>query len=139
MSKTDIRCIQRFSNFKKALSKLTEVAKNRTIDNLSELEQDGLIHRFEYTYVLAWKTLQDLLEDKGYKDIKGLNPVIDQAFQDGYLCDSEAWEKMKKSRDLTSHTYNSETAQNIAEEILETYCFALKDLEDYLELEKYGK
>jgi len=88
---------------------------------------------------LAWKTLQDLLEDKGYKDIKGPNPVIDQAFQDGYLYDSEAWEKMKKSRDLTSHTYNSETAQNIAEEILETYYFALKDLEDYLELEKYGK
>ena len=37
MSKTDIRWIQRFSNFEKALSKLTEVAKNRTIDNLSEL------------------------------------------------------------------------------------------------------
>ena len=135
----DIRWIQRFQNYKKAMSKLAEVAKSKTVNELSELEREGLIQRFECTYELAWKTLQDLLEAKGYKNITGPNPVIEQAFQDGYLQDSSAWKQMKKSRDLTSHTYNSETAQDIAEKILAIYYFALKDLEDVLDLEKYGK
>lgn len=60
MENNDIRWEQRFSNFKKALSKLGEVAAIKTIDDLSELEKEGLIQRFEYTYELAWKTLQAL-------------------------------------------------------------------------------
>ena len=90
MPLTDIRWIQRFQNYKKAMSKLAEVAKSKTVNELSELEREGLIQRFECTYELAWKTLQDLLEAKGYKNITGPNPVIEQAFQDGYLQDSSA-------------------------------------------------
>jgi hypothetical protein len=43
---------------------------------LTELEMEGLVQRFEYTFELAWKVLQDFLEYKGYKDITGPNPVL---------------------------------------------------------------
>jgi len=79
MQNKDTRWVQRFSNYKKALSKLAEVVTERTEDSLSELEKEGLIQRFEYTFELAWKTLQDLLEFKGYLDINGPNPVLEQS------------------------------------------------------------
>jgi hypothetical protein len=88
MANKDIRWLQRFSNLKKAFLRLKEAVDT---ENLSELEREGLIQRFEYTYELAWKTLQDLLEAKGYLDIKGPTPVFQQAFQDGYITDGEAW------------------------------------------------
>ncbi|GAB2786053.1 hypothetical protein GCM10027275_33110 [Rhabdobacter roseus] len=52
MENKDIRWQQRFSNFTKALAKLAEVVKERG-DDLSELETEGMIQRFEYTFELA--------------------------------------------------------------------------------------
>jgi len=40
------------------------------------LEVQGLIQAFEYTFELAWKTLQDLLAYKGFQDITGPKPVL---------------------------------------------------------------
>jgi len=139
MQNKDIRWEQRFSNFKKALAKLAEVVKGKPLDDLSELEKDGLIQRFEYTFELAWKTLQDLLEYKGYRDITGPNPVLEQALKDGYLQNEKGWRNMKKSRELTSHTYNSKTAEDIAEDITKQYFDLLQNLEIRLEEERGGK
>ena len=138
MQDQDIRWQQRFMNFKKALAKLSEVFEDRD-EELSELETEGMIQRFEYTYELAWKTLQDLLRYKGYLDIAGPTPVLEQAFKDGYLTDAEGWRAMKKSRELTSHTYNSETAEAIAESITHAYHKLLSDLSYRLELERGGQ
>lgn len=129
----DIRWLQRFSNFNKALSQL-EKFKNK--ESLNELEEQGLIKAFEYTFELAWKTLQDLLREKGYEDITGPKPVIDQCFLDGYIIDGEGWVKMQKSRNLTSHTYNEETADEIASAVLSLYYPLFKDLQKRLDSEK---
>lgn len=64
----DIRWLQRYSNFHKACQRLVEVTESgTTIDDLSELEQEGLVQRFEYTFELSWKVMQDLLIYKGYE------------------------------------------------------------------------
>lgn len=139
MEHKDIRWVQRFSNFKKALAKLGEVAAVGETDHLSELEKEGMIQRFEYTFELAWKTLQDLLEYKGYQDIAGPNPVLEQSLKDGYITDEKQWRNMKKSRELTSHTYNSETADEIADNIISAYYTLFLKLEQKLEDEKGGK
>jgi len=114
----DIRWLQRFQNFNKAFSQL-EIYISQ--DGLNKLEEQGLIKAFEYTYELSWKTLQDLLEEKGYTDVRGPKPVIQQGFQDGYIADGEAWMRMHVSRNLTSHTYNEETANEIVEKIRDEY------------------
>ena len=136
MEKNDIRWEQRFDNFKKALAKLREVATRDDVTQLSELEKEGMIQRFEYTFELAWKTLQDLLEHKGYNDIAGPNPVLGQSLKDGYITDEKQWRSMKRSRELTAHTYNSDTADDIAQQITVSYYGMLKALEDRLEHEK---
>ncbi|WP_345082126.1 nucleotidyltransferase substrate binding protein [Nemorincola caseinilytica] len=135
----DIRWEQRFSNFKKALAKLGEVALQENIDDLSDLEKEGMIQRFEYTFELAWKTLQDLLRYKGYLDIAGPNPVLERSLKDGYISGENAWRRMKKSRELTSHTYNSDTADEIAQNIVDEYYDLLTSLEQRLEKERGGK
>lgn len=124
MSK-DIRWQQRFSNFLKAFNQLEKFLKH---ENLNELEMQGLIKAFEYTYELSWKTLQDLLREKGYKDVAGPKPVIEQSFQDGYIMKGKGWMRMHKSRNLASHTYDEETATEIIKGIRTEYFSLLQEL-----------
>ena len=133
MKNKDIRWLQRFNNFNKAFKQLE---KFNQAQNLNEMERQGLIKAFEYTFELSWKTLQDLLKDKGYIDIVGPRPVIEQCFQDGYIADGIGWMRMHKSRNLTSHTYDEETAEEIITQIRSEYYSLLKDLIIKLEIEK---
>ncbi len=126
----DIHWQQRFISYNKVFHQLEKFIAD---ENLNEMETQGLIKSFEYTYELAWKTLQDLLKDKGYKDVTGPKPVIKQSFQDGYIADGEAWMRMHESRNLTSHTYDEETAGEIVEKIRSEYFFLLKNLRKTLE------
>lgn len=127
----DIRWLQRFSNFKKAYDQLLEFLE---IDELNKFEKQGFIKAFEYTFELAWKSLQDLLKDEGYKNVLGPRSVIEQGFQVGYIVDGEGWMEMLKSRNEASHTYQEEIAERIASSIREDYAelfgALLKRLED---------
>jgi len=138
MQHKDIRWIQRFSNYRKALKKLSQ-AVAMDYETLSELEIEGLIQRFEYTYELAWKTLQDFLRERGYPDIKGPSPVIDQALSDGFIKDEDNWKELKKSREMTSHTYDEDKANAIAENIVHVYHGLFIQLETRLQLEKINQ
>ncbi|MDT0650733.1 nucleotidyltransferase substrate binding protein [Autumnicola edwardsiae] len=129
----DVRWKQRFHNFSKAYKQLKKFVSEK---ELNEMEEQGLIKAFEYTYELSWKTLQDLLKDKGYVDIIGPRPVIEQSFQDGFLDDGKGWMKMHKSRNLTSHTYNEETAKEIIIDIRSSYIGLFGDLYQKLNEEK---
>ncbi|MFO7979062.1 MAG: nucleotidyltransferase substrate binding protein [Bacteroidales bacterium] len=132
----DIRWQQRFSNFKKAFDQLGRFMLHR---DLNEMEIQGLIKAFEYTYELSWKTLQDLLKEKGYFDIIGPKPVIAQSFQDGYIVDGKGWMRMHKSRNLTSHTYDEDTAREIVDSIRDEYFMLFQQLQKRLEEESTGK
>lgn len=131
-STPDVRWKQRFTNFRKAFAQLERFVSQ---EKLNELEEQGLIKAFEYTYELSWKTLQDLLKDKGYSDVVGPRPVIEQSFQDGYILDGKGWMKMHKGRNLTSHTYDEDTAREIVEDIRDLYFELLSSLKIRLDEE----
>ena len=121
MPTQDVRWQQRFSNFMKALSQLETAVSLATQRPLTPLEQQGLIQAFEYTHELAWKTLKDFLESRGGEKMYGSKDVTRRAFQVGLIEDGSVWMKMIASRNLTSHTYNEETAVSIATAIIEEY------------------
>jgi hypothetical protein len=54
MANADIRWIQRFDNYKKALTQLDAAVALSKSRSLSDLEQQGLIKGFEFTFELAW-------------------------------------------------------------------------------------
>lgn len=135
MSKKDIRWVQRFSNFRRALEKLSDAVNEYNEKEMSDLEKEGVIQRFEYTYELGWKTLQDLLIHYGHTDIKGPRPVLAQALKDGYIAGEKTWREMKEARELTSHQYDEAKADKIVEKIASTYFKALHALLKRLEIE----
>jgi len=107
-----------FRIIKKALIQLRKFIDK---GELSELEEQGLIKAFEYTYKLAWNTFKNFLEFRGQSDIYGSRDAIRKAFQLGIIEDGENWMDMLKSRKRTSHTYNENTAKEICNAVLTVY------------------
>lgn len=140
MENKDIRWIQRFNNYRKALKRLTFAVELSIERPLSELEEQGMIQAFEFTYDLAWKTLQDILREyKRPNDNGGPSVILAQALADGYIQDEEGWKELKKSRELSSHTYDEETADEIASNIVELYHGLFIQLETRLQIEKLNQ
>ena len=118
MTTQDIRWIQRFSNYQKALLTLAEATDLADTRVLSNLEQQGLIQGFEFTHELAWNILKDYLEEQGFVGIIGSKNATREAFNNALIADGQTWMDMIKARNLTSHTYNTELAEGIANDIL---------------------
>jgi len=116
MENKDIRWKQRFSNYKKALVQLKEFVDLG--NELNKLEKQGMIKAFEYTYELAWNTIKDFYEYQGETGFQGSRDAIQVAFNRELIKDGEGWMQMLKDRNLTSHTYNEEVADEIAENII---------------------
>jgi len=150
----DIRWEQRFSNYNKALKKLSEaieyiqreLKKNElNIDNgdtenvLEEIIKEGLIQRFEYTYEMAWNVMKDYALYKGNSEIGGSRDAIRFAFASKLIENGELWMDMIKSRIKTLHTYNEETANEIYLKIINEYHSAFLIFQDVMEGKRTGE
>jgi nucleotidyltransferase substrate binding protein (TIGR01987 family) len=121
MTKKDIRWHQRLSNYEKALAQLNKAAALNEERKLSELEMQGLIQSFEFTHELAWNVMKDYFYYQGNNEIRGSRDATRQAFKYELISDGEIWMDMILSRNKTTHTYDEETAKEIAENILNEY------------------
>ena len=117
----DIRWQQRFNNYLKAFQMLVEAVELARVRELSMLEQQGLIQSFEFTHELAWNVLKDYLEDKGITGLIGSKDATRTAFKNGLIEQGEDWMKMIEARNQTSHTYNPNIAQDVADNILQRF------------------
>lgn len=136
----DVRWRQRLQSFRKAFGQLSKAAATAAERELSELEQQGLIQAFEFTHELAWKTMKDFLESRGATDLYGSKDATREAFAKGLIENGEEWMAMIASRNQTSHTYNEETADQIADAILSRYASEFEQfLRRFTELEKDGR
>ena len=129
----DIRWKQRFLNYKKALTQLENGVVLSANRPLSKLEQQGLIQSFEYTHELAWKVIKDYFYYQGNSEINGSRDAIREAFKFELISDGEGWMGMIKSRNLTSHTYNEDVADEISSEIVESYYPLFMDFKDIMQ------
>ncbi|WP_223111629.1 nucleotidyltransferase substrate binding protein [Thiospirochaeta perfilievii] len=109
----DVRWKQRFSNFKRAFLLLRD-ALDGDISKLNQLEKEGVIQRFEYTFELAWKVLKDRMEYDGIIfDIISPKAVIRKAYESKYIDNLEVWFNMIGDRNLMSHTYDENKFEKI--------------------------
>ena len=132
---------QSFSNYRKALVKLnvaiSVLAKityeNEHTETIIEILKDGLIHRFEYTHELACKVMKDYAEYLGNTAITGSRDATREAFKMGLTQEADSWMDIFASRNLTSHTYDSGTAEEIYDKIIHTYITRFNDFEQKME------
>lgn len=127
--KADIRWKQRFHNLQKALKLLEEAL---VIADPSDLEIEGMIQRFEYSFELAWKSIKDYLEEKGYPELVGSRDAIRLAFANGMISEGETWMEMITDRKLSTQIYDQKTARRIASDIRERYHPRFLELATYL-------
>lgn len=109
MSKID------FSALEKALKIFEEaIASNPT----SELERDGVIQRFGYTFELCWKSIRKLLLDLGRQEVSSSpKPLFRDAHQENLIESLDTWFAFIDARNRSSHTYNKKTAEQVYNDI----------------------
>ena len=129
----DIRYKQRFENLSKAFVKLKEAIDN--YQNLSTLEKEGLIQRFEYTFELTWKTLKDYLESQG-EIVKSPREVIKTAFKYEIIDDGDIWMDILEKRNLFAHTYDESLFNQSLSYIVDSYFLEIEKVYYYLESKK---
>jgi nucleotidyltransferase substrate binding protein (TIGR01987 family) len=126
----DMRWIQRFNSYKKAFAALERSVTAAQEKKLNEMEEQGLVQSFEFTFELAWKLLKDYLESKGFKDFHGSKDTFKLAFQEGLISDGELWMEMLDNRNRSSHTYEESIARQIISLVLSKYFFKFKELSE---------
>ena len=135
MKNQDIRWQQRFNNFERAFLLLREAMDN-DLESLSQLEKEGIIQRFEYTFELVWKVIKDKMEDDGViLDKISPKAVIKKAYAAKYIQDAETWLKMIGDRNLMSHTYDFAKFEAVIKTIAGSYLPLLEALYDELLME----
>ena len=125
MENQDVRWKQRFQNFEKAITHL-ESALQLTEPDI--LQKAGIIKFFEISYELAWKCLKDYLEEQGFTDVKSPRSAIKKAFEIDLISDGHSWLELLVDRNLTSHVYDDEKANEIEQLIHQKYFPLLSDL-----------
>ena len=96
------------SSFEKALESLANVLQQP----LNQYIRDASIQRFEYTFEISWKTLQRFLKLQGV-ETGSPKQVFRAAFKAKLIDAVEPWFGFLDARNLTTHTYNENTADEV--------------------------
>ena len=104
------------SSFEKAINSLNSILDRYSRDNFDVDIRDAVIQRFEYTYSLAIKMLIKFINLQSNENIANLtfNESIRIANKMELIqSDLEKWTEYRQKRNLTSHTYDENTAKEV--------------------------
>lgn len=117
-----------FSDLRQAHKRLSEITK----EPFTEIVRDATIQRFEFTFELSWKLLHALLKEKSIESF-GPKETIRNAAKAGLIQNPAIWLTFLEARNLTTHTYKQEVAEEVyekAKEFAETLKSILPSLEE---------
>ncbi|MCI9087899.1 MAG: DUF86 domain-containing protein [Clostridia bacterium] len=121
---------ERLKDYKNAVDRLEEALQ----ETESEIVIDGVLHRFEFTFELAWKTVKDALEYLGLVDKTGSpRENIQIGFRHGIIEDGEKWIEIMLSRNALAHLYDERSSREIYQKIKNDYIQEFKKLREKLE------
>ncbi|WP_346899520.1 nucleotidyltransferase substrate binding protein [Clostridium sp. UBA7503] len=122
----------KYMNLKKAYGKLKEVSD--IYDGKNEIIRDSLIQRFEFTYELTHKTMKEFMKYLGVT-LENSFPrtIFKKAYVNNLISDDKVWINLLEDRNSTSHIYNENLANEVADRIIEYYVNAIGELVENLE------
>lgn len=109
--------------YNRALSRLTIGVKKAK----DQLDIDGVIQRFEFTFELLWKTLRLFLLSEGIIT-KSPKEALRESFRFGLIKDEEIFLDMLDDRNQTSHIYSEDVSKEIVRRIKKYYISKLIEL-----------
>lgn len=106
-------------NFK---STLDELSKYLELPIQNDRDIAGIIQAFEFTFEQAWKSIQKIAHSQGV-EIGSPKAAFSYALQNSWISSSEEslWLQLLKDRNLTSHTYQEDLAQQVLSRIQSNY------------------
>ena len=118
---------ERRREFSNAVQRLKEALEEKETD----IVIDGVLHRFEFTFELAWKTMKDYLEYVGVIEKTGSpREIIKSAFEYGMIEDGESWINIMLARNSLSHLYDEEKSREVYKNIKNIYFELLNKLKN---------
>ena len=124
------RFSQKKEDFLNALDRSQEALQQEP----TELVIDGTLHRFEFTFELAWKLIKSYLEYMGVAETTGSpRETIQNGFKQGIIENGEEWINMMLSRNSLSHIYDEKTSREIYNKIKNNYINLFTRLRERLE------
>ena len=116
---------RKLEDAKKAIVTLEEIL----MEEYSKIVRDATIQRFEYTFEVAWKLLKEYLYYQEGIVCNSPKSCFREAFSVGLLNEEETvlFIQMTDDRNLTSHTYDEEIAENLYKKV-KNYYTLLKSL-----------
>lgn len=112
-------------SLKKALASLEEIIKVISDPNYSQLRLEyknairaGVVQNFEFTYELCWKFMKRYLENQlGASMVDGIsrNELFRLSAEFHLIDDFDLWKKYHTYRNLTSHTYDEDVAEELVQ------------------------
>ena len=121
---------QKFEDYCRACEKL-QLALTKDI-SADDLYLDGVIQRFEFCFELSWKLMKAYLSFEGI-EANSPRSSIRESFKIGLITEAEEWLDMLEKRNLSSHTYDEETAREIYQHISQKYISLLVNFRDVLQ------
>ncbi len=103
-------------SFEKAIKSLNSILERYKKDNYDIDIRDAVIQRFEYTYSLALKVISRFIKMQSTDVIDNMtfNQTIREANKLGLLkTDLPQWTEYRQKRNLTSHTYDEQVANDV--------------------------
>ncbi len=122
----------KYMNLKKAYGKLKEVSD--IYDGKNEIIRDSLIQRFEFTYELTHKTMKEFMKYLGVT-LENSFPrtIFKKAYVNNLISNDKVWINLLEDRNSTSHIYNENLANEVADRIIKDYVNAIGELVENLE------
>ena len=100
-------------NLKKANQRLKEAVELSP----TRIHKDATIQRFEFTFELAWKTIQEYIRDQGF-ECNSPKSCIREGARLEIIDNPENWFVFLDNRNLIAHTYNEKLADKIYRQVL---------------------
>jgi len=106
------------TSLKKAYLSLLEVIQIYNQDKSNLITRDSMIQRFEYNYSLSLKMIKRYFKNSAFVfdnlEAMSFNEMIRNANKMGLLLSNlEKWDIYRQKRNLTSHTYDEKTANEV--------------------------
>lgn len=112
----------RFGSYGRALALLREGVLQADAAGLSDLEKEGLVQRFEYTWERAWKLLKDYLEAEGVV-LETVTPraTVRAAFSAQLIGHGDLWMAALDARNATTNAYDARRSDKVVGELRGVY------------------